>query len=165
MLQGTSCGHRYTAGPAPPASEEQSSRDRRSSRQSIEGYHGWELLRRALADREGQTFAAPAVILQSERDESHVFRIAFEADSRFSAEEVRAEQEPSAILPSLLTLLLHLPTPHRCCYYCSPCPLPLFPYLVCIPLLPLSHSFPFFSLPLLPLPLLLPPRAPSTRTR
>jgi hypothetical protein len=68
----------------------------RIDRTSLDGCRGWDLLRRAWADKAGRTFVAPAVIMQSATgDSTEVFRVAFGADSRFASEEDAIYRNPT----------------------------------------------------------------------
>ena len=77
----------------------------RSSRQSLDGYHGWELLRQALADREGSIFSAPAMIKQPSDEAQQHFRVMFEPDARFAAEEGAIYQNPKMLAYRMMITL------------------------------------------------------------
>ena len=74
---------------------------------------GWALVRWAMADREGASFEAPAMIQVSEETGAggvgNLFRVTFDADARFACEETAIYQNPKTLaLSRLLKLSDHL---------------------------------------------------------
>ena len=94
-------GRGYTSGPAHSTAT-------RSDRSSLEGLHGWVLLRTALHDRGGQAFSAPAVISQGrvgEEPDAKFFRVAFGPDARFASEEGSIYENPKSLAYRMMVKL------------------------------------------------------------
>ena len=75
---------------------------------SLLGCKGWELVRRALADRYGESFKAPAMITAPKGEDAFTmqhFRIAFDADARYAAEEGAVWTNPTTAAHQMMVKL------------------------------------------------------------
>ena len=82
---------------APDANEEDPEAAAAVVRHVADGGRKWALLRRAMADREGQAYRAGDMITQPPDEEPTHFRIAFDADARFASEEGAIYENPKML--------------------------------------------------------------------